>query len=250
MGLHYVIDLSCVPKRRFGADGLWERLRRLERFQRPEGMTPPEATEAVEAGFELRPLAFHCNRCPANHLHRDFGCYGTISFPISGEAEDWLIGLLPNNLQSRDTPLAQVGRQSLYVRQLLKRLRDLKVTGETAEDARSYEDVLERQRYSARRYGWLLDRVEVTSSQLLDLLLFRRKVDPDVAEVVCRALGVWADGGQGEDGVQEMEFTQPPSEKDDPTVAELKHFFYALMLACSVDVPVRTHVASPTAADQ
>jgi hypothetical protein len=42
-----------------------------------------------------------------------------------------------------------------------------------------------------------------------------------------------------EDGVPEMVFTQPRENEDDASVAQIKLFFYAAMIACSLDVPIR-----------
>src|SRR3954451_18744629 len=70
VGIDYVIGLGCVPKQQFGSEGLYRRLVRLAEEPGPA---------AVEAAFELRPLAFHCSGCAANHSRLDFGCYGTVS---------------------------------------------------------------------------------------------------------------------------------------------------------------------------
>src|SRR5690349_21103299 len=131
MAIDYFLDLPCEPKRRLGADGLLERLRRLERLV-PAGKGAAGAGEALDVGFDLRPVAFHCGRCPGNHAGRQFGCFGSVHFPLSCEAEEWLVKLLPTRKSFRE-PSPEDARQSEAARVLIQRLRELGIDGREVE---------------------------------------------------------------------------------------------------------------------
>lgn len=244
MWIEYVVALPCVPKEQFGEDGVRHRLRLLAPRGVSASVGPEAPTEVVEAGFDLRPLAFHCAGCPANHAQRDFGCYGAVALPLSGEAEEWLVDLLPRSLKPpRGEEPGQPGRHVSFVQQLLDLLDDLGIDGLLAEEEYRDTYLLDRSRPALRKYGSGLRKTRLSSSQILELLLFREEIQPEWIEVACQALGVWEEGGFGEDGVPEVVFTEPIEERDDPSVANLKRLLYAMIVAASLDVPVRTHQA-------
>lgn len=239
MPIDYVLEYPCEPKRRFGRDGLLDRLRRLQ--PRP-GFGEREVDEAREVGFQLRPVAFHCVRCPANHARRSFGCYGAMVGPIDSEAEHWLIGLLPGSLKDRRGDSPGLKRQRELVRELIRRVGDLRVTGRAADERRGAGGAIPASSPAYRTYGSLFRPARITSSHLLHLLLFREQVEPPVAELACRALGVWTEDRLDADGQPEVVFAQPLDSDDHPSVADLKEFLYALVVACSLEVSVRTEV--------
>ena len=72
---------------------------------------------------ELDDYEQHCVGCPANRTGEPFGCIGAINYPISQQAEVWLLEQLP----SPDDPLAFL---------LLKQGPELGNTGERAEGLR------------------------------------------------------------------------------------------------------------------
>ena len=236
MQIDFWIDYPCEPKRKLGVDGLRARLRDLSRLDARSGVTEDEATRALEAGFALRPLAFHCGRCPANVQRREFGCIGTARLPLSGTAEAWLMGLLPESLKPAEAT-AEQRRRIRAIRELLRWLRDHR-----AGASNSCEALVERAEPATRSYGFFLWPDRVSSRQLLQLLLFNGELGPLLAETILRALGVWADGPTGMDGVPEAVFTQPVSGSDDPSVAALKRLFLALIVACSLEVGMRSAV--------
>jgi len=51
--------------------------------------------EMLDLAAELDPLASYCIVCPANVSGEAFGCCGQISYPISSQAEAWLLDQLP-----------------------------------------------------------------------------------------------------------------------------------------------------------
>lgn len=239
MPVDYVLEYPCEPKRRFGREGLLDRLRRL---QPSPGFGESEADQAREVGFQLRPVAFHCLRCPANHARRSFGCYGALVGQIDSEAEHWLIGLLPSSLKDRRGDPPALKRQRELVRALIRRLSDLRVTGRAADERRGAASDLAASAPAYRTYGSLFRPARITSSQILQLLLFREQVEPPVAELACRALGVWTEDRLDADGQPEVVFAQPLDSDDTSSVADLKEFLYALVVACSLEVSVRTEV--------
>ncbi|MFN3650866.1 MAG: hypothetical protein ACK47B_14920 [Armatimonadota bacterium] len=231
--LEYVVALPCPPKRRFGVEGLRERLR----LCREAGDDAESARRALEAEFELRPLAFHCGRCPANHLGQEFGCYGELSEPLSAPAEEWLADLLPPSLKTRKSDSAELTAQVAAVRRLIEAFR---AEGSDLEPVAALREagVLERPQGVQRRYGWLWSRVEIGTDQLLALLLGRDQVLPADAERLLRALGAWTDGPRGPEGLPEAVFTLPPDPEDPADLVQLKQLFYALIVACSLEVAV------------
>jgi hypothetical protein len=247
LAVDYLLEFSCEPKRRLGRERLLALLRRLARFRGEAAAWGEAAVQARDAEFELRPLAFHCVRCPANHAGREFGCFEALQLPLSGEAEEWLAELLPASLKGRESAPDEA-QQRAWVEKLLARLAELPIDGEQVERHRGPGRLLERRKPAARRYGSLFRPEVLTTGQLLALLLFGREVPPVLGELVCRALGVWLDE-KGEDGALEAVFNQPVEADDDPSVADLKQFLHALMVAASLDAPVGTELraAEPAA---
>jgi hypothetical protein len=62
------------------------------RFVTLDGLT--EITEPLlnlmEEAEKLEAFAYHCEECPADVLSEGFGCLGTLGYPLSAEAEDWV----------------------------------------------------------------------------------------------------------------------------------------------------------------
>lgn len=253
MAIDYTLELPCEPKRKLGLEGLSDRLRLLEDLQTELDLTPEQMASVREVVFELRPLAFHCSKCPANHRNREFGCFGRVETPLSEEAEDWILELLPPTLVPTEAESKEQRGQVQAAARLVERLKALEITGKTLDQRRPTrkqpepgpETLVEGRSGVGRSYGKLFRRSRLGTSPILELLLLRHTVSPADAELVCRALGIWVEGGEGEDGVSEMYFTQPIEGDDDPTVAQLKLFFYALMVACSLEVNVLTEFHLP-----
>lgn len=238
MVIDYVIELACEPKRRLRPPGLLTLLRRIEGS---EGESEPEGQEgaaALEAGFRLRPLAFHCAGCPGNHAGTAFGCHGRVHAPLSVAAEDWLAAQWPTSLKAREdwTPDQRVQLRSF--RQLLDYLKREKVTGAAADVERSSGGLLARRKPRRKRYGpfW---RTGISTSQILELLFLTGRVEPLTGELLCRALGVWIDAGPADDGVAEVLFTAPEEPEDDASLVDLKQYLHALIVASSLNVSIR-----------
>jgi len=239
MVIDYVIEFPCEPKRRLRSPGILTLLRRIERCQEGSPSGKLEAAEAREADFRLRPLAFHCARCPANHRAESFGCYGRIQVPISNEAEEWLGSLLPASLKPREESTYEQRAQLTALHELLAYLQERPVSRKTLEQQRGKQGLLERKRPLQRQYGSIFRSRLLTTGQLLAMLTQEERLLPQVGELVCRALGVWVDGDDADDGIPEVQFTVPAEPDDDPSVVDLKRFFHAILVACSVNASVR-----------
>ena len=239
MVIDYVIEFPCEPKRRLRSPGLLTLLRRIERSQDGQPVGKLEAAEAREAEFRLRPLAFHCARCPANHRGEAFGCYGRIQAPISAEAEEWLGSLLPVSLRPREECTYEQRAQILALQELLVYLREKPPSRKSTDALRVKEGLLERKRPVQRQYGTLFRPRLLTTALIISMLLPDERLFPALGELICRALGVWIDGGDADDGVPEVQFTTPVEPDDDPSVVDLKQFFHAILVACSVNASIR-----------
>lgn len=247
MLIQYSVDLPCEPKRRLGGGTLGDRLRHLTRVVSDPEPTPGDVAYARRAEFQLRPLAFHCSKCPANFAGRAFGCFGFLQSPFSEEAEEWLMNLLPETLDPRR--LRAEGRRAIDVRALLDRLAERGIDGKPVDANRGPNGLARGKRPVVRRYGSLLKPVRISSSQLLQFMLMGDQLNAGDGELLCRALGVWEDAGTGEDGVKEVVFSQLQDPDDDPSVAELKDFLLAVMVAGTFEIGVRTSL-HPDAEDQ
>ena len=127
MGIDYVIDWTCEPKRAIGVANIVQLVKsrdrgvavlqaaraagderllaelsletivrtRIERVER----TTVQALLARAAPLEAH--ADRCTPCPANRGARGgYGCYRSIPYPIPAVAEEWLLMRLPDSLDS------------------------------------------------------------------------------------------------------------------------------------------------------
>lgn len=248
MTIDYAIELPCEPKRQLGAGAIRGMLRLMEEARATRQPSAELRSAARVAGYELRPLAYHCARCPASPEDEAFSCFGAVQLPISAEAEAWLHALLPASLKPKERTTAELKRQMENVRTLIRDLQELGVTGERFDEQRANKAGAERKRALVRKYGTLFRPIRLKTSQILEALLLRDRVNPETAELLCRALGLWEDGKMGEDGLREVVFTEPPESEDDPSVNDLKHLFHALMVGCSLGVETRTQLTTESPA--
>lgn len=239
--LEYFLELPCEPRRRFGTEGLLDRLRVVERLEDPFRLGPGVVDAARQATFDLRPYSFHCTRCPANLRDREFSCQGRVELPLSADAESWLMAQLPVRVRGKKlSPEAQErGRRAVALAELLA-AREIRGRGLEAE--RPLGALVESPKGVRRRWGLPLAGVSISSSQLLEALFLSDQLDPELVETLLRGLGFWLDGEPGPDGSPEVVFTQPEEERDLPAVRELKRYLLAALVACSLDLPLRTRL--------
>jgi hypothetical protein len=92
----------------------------------------------------LKELARHCVDCPGNLLSGDFGCGSTIHYPITSQAERWLLSRLPADLGS---PAGQL---------LTRALTEFGWDGASIDAARGRKELYQSATPMVRKWGSLL----------------------------------------------------------------------------------------------
>jgi hypothetical protein len=263
VGIDYIIDYDCAPKRGLTREGLVSRLKARERAEaiiqlyRDEG----DARAPAEMGFEmvrraadgseetevivvqdlldmaaeLEPWEPHCTGCPANLLGVPFGCVGSINYPISAQAERWLLDQLPDN----EHPLVFVLLQKI--------LREQGYSGATGARLRSQAGMFVA---SDTRLERDVSGVHVTSDQVFEILFLSAPVRPAHAALLLQLFGGIARDLDADTMLQlavppsrdwideHAPFLHQPSPHDDASISELKAFFEALYAGFRLGVPV------------
>jgi hypothetical protein len=187
MGVDYVVDLPCPVKSDLPTPKLVDLIKSrntanivltLERERGNEN--PSLATEVgylrqtpaggtmenisiqglLDQSAPLQDYEHYCIGCPANALSKPFGCYGSIAYPISGLAEQWLMDRLPGDL---DSTAGQYLRASIA---------DFGYDGGSVRDMRRHDMFFERRKPVQRTWRTgLLRRWTLTSDQLLQMMI-------------------------------------------------------------------------------
>jgi len=263
MGIDYIIHYDCVPKRAFTVEGLMGRLKGRDRAraviqlyrdhgdQRPPSKMGfemvrrlPDGTEETEiiivqdlldVAAELEPYETYCVDCPANHAAMAFGCIGTINYPISAQAERWLLDQLPGN----DHPLAFMLLQ--------KAIYDIGYSGEAGSRLRTQEGVFLESVVPLERD---LDGVRFSGDQVFEMLFLSGPIQPAHGSMLLQFFGGISPDLEADEImqlaappswewiIQHIPFRHSYSSSDDVSTAELKAFFHALYVAYKLGEPV------------
>ena len=261
MAIDYIIDFDCIPKQDLKTEGIIERIKGGERahtiiklFREKGDQRPPsemgfeftrsnaegeEQTRVLvvqallDQAEELKPYEHHCIGCPANRTGAPFGCMGQIQFPISFEAEAWMLDRLP-------TP------DDTLVWLLLKQgVTEFDYDGTSIEALRANENIyFAEQEVLVRRLG----EFNISANQFFEMvfavghitpnhgaliLLFLNAIDRDLdADVIMKI----APAAKGAD--KKHPFLIDVAQGDDKTIGEIKDFLYALHKAWALDVRV------------
>ncbi|HML23083.1 MAG TPA: hypothetical protein PKD09_15625 [Aggregatilinea sp.] len=263
MAIDYEIHYDCEPKRALTLEGLMGRLKGRDRAaaiiklyrdsgdqRAPKDMgfemvrRTPDGEEEVEivivqnlldAAEELIPYQPYCVGCPANRIGVPFGCVGTINYPISYEAERWMIAQLPDN----EHPLPYM---------LLQRaLIDMNYTGEHAATLRKDPGVFfESDTPPDREFGG----VTITGDQIFEMLFLSGPIYPAHGSLLLQFFGAISPDLEAD---VIMQLAAPPSQAwldenvpfqhthqsaDDGSITAFKEFLYAVYLAFRLGVPV------------
>ncbi len=269
MAIDYIIEYECTPKRALTAAGILDRLKERERAReviqwfRAAGDDRPPAQMGFEFSHNLpgdngeKQLivvqdlldhaavlddhADHCQNCPANHARRPFGCTGFIQYPITAQAEAWLLERLPVPDEPLVWLLLKQGIQKLgYDGSSVKALRD--ADGENASDARTY---FELPNTPQRRLGEL----RVSSDQLLEMIFgVGERILPNHAGILLLFVGAIERELEAEEirDISSVEstisdriaFDMPDSAGNDNCIKEFVGFFHALYTAWTLQVPL------------
>ncbi|MEQ8672005.1 MAG: hypothetical protein RLP44_00540 [Aggregatilineales bacterium] len=265
MAIDYIIGYDCIPKQTLTPEGILERLKGEQRalkiidlfrkngddrppsqmgfeFTRntPEGVEETQVIvvqELLDEAAELHPLEAHCLGCPANRTGERFGCMGFIEYPISRQAESWLLDRLP----VPDEPLIWL---------LLKQgVQEFQYDGGTVKRLRADSDAyFEERMVLSRRLG----EFSIDANQLFEMIFAVGNIQPNHAALLLLFMGAI---NRDLEADTIMHITPPPpdvntrfpfiltdEDGDDKTILELKAFFRAMYMAWSLNVPLKLDV--------
>jgi hypothetical protein len=207
MAIEVLVDLPCAVKEVFPAEELARRVRakaRAEealanarahgddrspeairvRFVRADGdggerVEERSLADVLKEGEGLDALAEACERCPARLKKQAFGCIETIGYPIARATEEFLIDRLPPMLSTLGGTF------------LVRAVREMKFDGAPVARMRAEGRIFfESDRPLHAR--WAEDEAswEVSSDQILHLLLFAGPITPRHALLIALVLGI------------------------------------------------------------
>ncbi|WP_035051680.1 hypothetical protein [Andreprevotia chitinilytica] len=178
------------------------------------GPNGPQETEMRIADLlaeaaPLEALAGHCANCPANVRSADFGCGGGIHYPITAQAERWLLSRLPDDLNSAPGQL------------LIRAIADFGFDGADIDAARNRKELYEAGKPLERKWGGFFSgKTRITSSQILHMAFGVGSLQPAHAKLIAYFLGFVND----DFNIADNPANQPQRGDDDRTV-EMKYFF-------------------------
>ena len=183
---------------------------------RPEGPVEQKVSVGtlLKQVEELDVHAHHCQGCKANLPGRPFGCYGSVSYPISAKAEEWLMSLLPSDLKS---PAGYMLRSAVT---------DLKYTGGMFLEMRPKDMFFESPTPVKRKWGSWLSAWTLSSDQLLQMLFGLGNLQPSHCKMMSVILGMIETG---------KPFDSPAPPPTDQAV-QLVHGINAMALAGKLGV--------------
>jgi hypothetical protein len=261
MGVDYVIDFACPPKRELSTMGILSRLKARERAaaviqlyrengdQRPPSEMGFEMVRRTADGQEetqviiiqnlldeaatLTPHESHCMGCPANRSGESFGCYGNLRYPVSRAGELWLLKQLP----TAETPLI-----FLLIREMITANRSL---GEQASAIRADNRAIFE---TPDVFGRVVEGITATTNHLFELLFFNQGITPSYGVMILLFLNAIPNQLEASelqtltpaapDYATQLPFALSTDPADDPTIRELKAFLETLYLAYGLDCTV------------
>jgi hypothetical protein len=147
----------------------------------PDGTAKQVPVTIAQLLSETAPLdnmSGHCQKCRANVAARPFGCIGKINYPITSVSEGWLTSRLPDDAENPGLKL------------LLKFLEDLEVDGAGVAQFRARPAMFESKVPKIRSWGSWPSQRQLSSSQLLQILVFGGNVVAQQAQLYTKLLGL------------------------------------------------------------
>ncbi len=147
----------------------------------PDGLSkqvPVKIAQVLALVAPLENLKGSCDKCPANPARHAFGCFGAIQYPITKEAEEWLLSRLPDDADSPGLKL------------LFKFVADLEIDGAQVDAQRNRPEVFELSNPVVRTWGRWPSRQKLSSSQLIYLLAFGGDIGPEQAGLYTQLFGL------------------------------------------------------------
>ncbi len=256
MAIDYAVEYPCIPREQFGTEGIIDRLKAGERaasvirlFREAGDERPPSemgfemvrsqpdgseemrvviVQELLDLAAELEPVASYCVGCPANVSGGSFGCSGQIAYPISSQAEAWLLNQLPGIEQPIIWLLLREGVNANGY------------TGDAARSLRVNPAYFEERRVRGRDMG----EFTMSADQIFEMLFMVGSITPAHAGILLLLFGAIPRDAEAPAVVAIMNGTltseQIASEfpyilqdelDDDVTIRDLKQFFLSLHTA-------------------
>jgi len=191
------------------------------------GPNGPQETEirisdCLAEAAPLEQLARNCSSCAKNIRSVAFGCGGTIHYPITAQAERWLVSRLPADLSTKRGQL------------LTRAIADFNYDGSGIDAARSRGDLCESKTPVERKWGsFFSKKTRITSSQILHMAFGVGSLQSAHAKLIAYFLGYVND-----DFSVVHDPANFPQSDDDSRTVELKFFFSVAALAGTSEVPV------------
>jgi len=177
--------------------------------------TEVRISDLLAEAAPLGDLAGNCANCPVNVRSAAFGCGGTISYPITAQAERWLLSRLPADLN------APVGKL------LTRAIADFNFDGAPIDAARRRRDLYETDTPCERKWGGFLSKkTRITSSQILQMAFGVGSLQSAHAKLVAYFLGYVND-----DFRIVNDPLNRPQPGDDNLVVQMKNFLSVAALA-------------------
>ncbi|HRF94714.1 MAG TPA: hypothetical protein PLZ51_05965, partial [Aggregatilineales bacterium] len=259
MAIDHIINYDCVPKRTLSTEGILERVKGEQRantiiglFRKNGDDRPPSqmgfeftrstpdgeeetivvvVQDLLDAAQDLITVEHHCQNCPANRTKKRFGCMGFIQYPITAQAERWLIERLP----VPDEPLIW-----LLLRQGIK---EFDYDGETIRPLRDNEGIYFENPFVIQRK---LGEFAIESNQLFEMIFSVGSVTPNHGALLLLFLNAIPREVEADDimhivpatpeKIAKYPFLYKPDSADDVTIRELKELLHSLYIAWTLDV--------------
>lgn len=149
-------------------------------FEGPDGASKPMQVTVGRLLDMLEPLQGlddDCRGCPANVSGRGLGCIGKVQTPITAEAERWLLARLPDD--AKDAGLLR----------LIRYVSERGLDGAEVDARRGRSRMFELKAPAVRKWGgWLGPKLQLNSSQLLQMLAFGGPISAERARLFARLL--------------------------------------------------------------
>lgn len=202
MGVDYAVDLPCAPRTTFGTQAIVGMLKARKRadavermlrergddrpahqltfetvVNRPEG--PVRETVTVQSLRDRASLldtqSRHCEHCVARVHPEAYGCVGYVTYPLSVNAEKWLMARLPMDLDTTGGKM------------LRKAFNDFGWDGHYAEGLRTRGQTFFAGSAPQFRY-W--DDFSLSSDQIFDVLFGLGSLEPAHSQMLALFFGV------------------------------------------------------------
>ena len=261
MAIDYVIEYGCFPREQLGTDGIMNRLKGLQRaetiielFRKNGDDRPPDqmgfdftrshpdgqedtqtivVQDLLNQAQQLKPLEPYCVDCPANILGKPFGCIHYIQYPISGDAESWLLNQLP------------IPTEPLVWLLLKQGIEQFDYDGESVKVLRETIDTYFEDRVAATRR---LGEIRLDANQVFEMIFTVGAIQPNHAGILLLFFNAIPRDLEANEimnitpapanALEKHPFLLTQQEGEDRTITELKQFFFALYTAWRFSVPL------------